>query len=297
MGTDGAEAIRGQQAYVERKTKGVIRFMPPNAEPGPVVLLENDRVQVIALDTQWWLHEGGKPYYPGSAFAQEAAGADPEEITMGLIADSLAGLLRGYDGPLTIILGHHPLETHGPHGGFFTWKDHIFPLTNIEAWLWLPLPIVGSVYPLARLAGFSEQDMSNSRYAKFIEMIDEAIRVNRPVVYASGHEHALQVLRPSADRLYLVSGNGILDHSSAVTGGEHTLFASELPGYMRLDFFMASGDSSASAADSASPSDSSSAPPGGVLLSVVGTPGTGKPVELYRYWVVPPGDRSRDTLR
>src|SRR5436309_11924013 len=31
------------------------------------------------------------------------------------------------------------------HGGHFGWQDHIFPLRNIKPWLWIPLPLIGSV--------------------------------------------------------------------------------------------------------------------------------------------------------
>ena len=34
------------------------------------------------------------------------------------------------------------------HGGRLPLKDHLFPLTNVVPGLYLPLPLVGSAYPL-----------------------------------------------------------------------------------------------------------------------------------------------------
>ena len=48
----------------------------------------------------------------------------------------------------TIFLAsHHPFQSYGTHGGYFSWKDHIFPLTAANENLYIPLPIVGSLYP------------------------------------------------------------------------------------------------------------------------------------------------------
>ena len=39
---------------------------------------------------------------------------------------------------------HHPLITAGPHGGHYTWKQHVFPLMDFWPNAWIPLPIIGS---------------------------------------------------------------------------------------------------------------------------------------------------------
>lgn len=232
MGEGGAGSVVYQQEFVNEYTASHpgarIDFIPPRAEPGPAVLLENDIFRVIALDAQWWLHQYDKPLYPGTATMDETAA---------LFADSLKRLTDGYDG-VTILLAHNPLETHGPHGGYFTWKDHLFPLTNVVPWLWIPLPVLGSVYPVARMNGFSPQDVSNDMYRRYISTVTSALDSSGPVIVASGHEHALQVIHVSDNILNLVSGSGILNHSSAVTAGENTLFASEMAGYMVVDIYI-----------------------------------------------------------
>ena len=57
---------------------------------------------------------------------------------------------------------------------------------------------------------------------------------------ASGHDHALQVIRGGRSGItwagyQLVSGAGILGHSSVVRDIDGTLFQREAAGFMRLD--------------------------------------------------------------
>jgi hypothetical protein len=59
----------------------------------------------------------------------------------------------------------------------------------------------------------------------------------QPLVYASGHDHDLQVLDGSNARHLLVSGAGYYGHVSAVQYGSDTRYAAAESGFMRLDIF------------------------------------------------------------
>jgi hypothetical protein len=269
MGSDGRASITRQGEYIRAATRGRISLVPDSARPGPALVLRNDVLQVIALDSQWWLHGHDKPLYPGLPNVSALTGEPADSATRAAIADSLYGLLIEFHGKVSIILAHHPLETHGPHGGHFGIQDHLFPLTNVVPWLWLPLPIIGSAYPLARMNGYSPQDVSSAEYQSYIRMIGRAVnavtaRGAQTVIVASGHEHDLQVIQPKNDLLYLISGNGILNHASALSDGPNTVFASETAGYMTLDVYRN----------------------GGAMLRVVGTIGGGSaPETLYEQWI------------
>jgi hypothetical protein len=275
MGSDGRAAITRQGEYIRSATGGRIRLVPDSAQPGPVIVLRNDVLQVIALDSQWWLHGYDKPPYPGRPDVSAISGAPSDSATRDAIADSLYGLLNDFGGKASIILMHHPLETYGPHGGHFGLQDHIFPLTNLASWLWLPLPIIGSAYPVARSNGYSAQDVSSEEYRQYIRMIGRAVnaataRGRYNVFIASGHEHALQVIQPKNDLVYLVSGNGILDHSSELSDdGAYSVFASRMAGYMTLDVYEN----------------------GGAMLKVVGlADDRAEPEILFEQWVPGKGD-------
>ncbi len=262
MGKDGRASILRQSDYLRKATGSRIRLTPDSARPGPDLVLRNDVLQVIALDSQWWLHEHDKPLYPGSP---------SDSATRLAIADSLHRLLSEFDGSISIVLAHHPLETHGPHGGYFPVTDHIFPLRNFVSWLWLPLPVLGSAYPVIRASGYSEQDATSDEYKAYIAAIGRVVngaaaRGRGPVFFASGHEHDLQVMQPKEDLYYLVSGNGILDHSTPLSDGPNTLFGSETAGFMTLDVY----------------------DDGGVMLKVVGVEDAkSEPVVMFERWVPP----------
>ena len=62
----------------------------------------------------------------------------------------------------------------GVHGGYFGWRDHLFPLRSIRSSLWIPLPLLGSLYPTARLEGISSQDLGSRAYQRLIAALRRA---------------------------------------------------------------------------------------------------------------------------
>ena len=137
------------------------------------------------------------------------------------------------EGRHLVLALHHPLITAGPHGGHFTWKQHIFPLTDFWSWAWIPLPVVGSAYPLSRQLGVTGTDATNSVYGRMVTAIYRATRPQVPVVFAAGHEHSLQVHRDIVGAYYLVSGAG--SKSDRVEPTETAMLSEASKGYMRID--------------------------------------------------------------
>lgn len=134
-----------------------------------------------------------------------------------------------------IVLGHHPMDTSGEHGGHFTFIDQIFPLRRFISWLWIPLPGVGSAEAVARRSGNTNQDMTGPLYARLRRTLDEAFKDHPPLVFAGGHDHDLQVLRGITVKWILVSGAGIYGHLSPVGVSTNTRYSASASGFMRLD--------------------------------------------------------------
>ena len=150
----------------------------------------------------------------------------------------LGEALRGAGERHVIVTAHHPLATGGPHGGYFTLGQHVFPLRDWRDWMWIPLPIIGSVYPLARMIGFSDQDTSGRRNRAMRAALDSTLATAPPLVYASGHSHGLEVLDggPRAGTL-VVSGTGVFGHVTNIAELNETRFrAPGHSGWVRLDF-------------------------------------------------------------
>ncbi|MEO7987240.1 MAG: metallophosphoesterase, partial [Gemmatimonadales bacterium] len=221
----GWDAIRRQGALIAADS-GPTVMLPEGGCPGPSVADVGSRFRVVLLDTQWWLHKGPKPGPDNSSCSPSTPGG---------VADSLRGAIDGAGNREVIVAGHHPLASGGVHGGHFTWKDHIFPLRVVARWLWLPLPVIGSIYPLARQHGASSQDLSGGANRRMRAAIESAFGSHHPLVYASGHDHGLQVLTGTTARYLLVSGAGIYKHEGPVAWRDSTRFAASVGGYMRLD--------------------------------------------------------------
>lgn len=220
----GADAVRRQEEYIKSKSNGLIKFLPGNACPGPAVIDYGQYLRIIAIDTQWWLMDENERSNNGCSAITELE-----------VFNQLEEALKSSADRKVLVVGHHPIDSYGEHGGFFNWKSHIFPLTALGKVLWIPLPALGSLYPLSRNAGILSQDFSSSSYRYLREQLEKVFSRYPPMVYASGHEHSLQVLKEKYGMLQLVSGGGLESRIKNVGKGKNTIFSYEQAGFMRLD--------------------------------------------------------------
>lgn len=224
---EGWDAVRRQAKYVEQEGGGAVDFLPKGGCPGPAVLDVSDSLRLVALDTHWWLHGGPKPEGPDSGCP-----AATEEAVVSALREALAGAGQRR----VLVVSHHPLLSGGGHGGHFSWKDHVFPLRAWKGWFWLPLPVLGSAYPLGREAGMFSQDITADGYRHMADLLQGAVADRPPLVWAAGHDHGLQVLDGGASRYTLVSGAGAVGHTSTPERIDATRYRSGAAGFMRLDF-------------------------------------------------------------
>lgn len=254
----GKSALANQQRFVSSEL-GASSFPLRDGEPGPVSReLPEERppaVRIIALDTQWWLHEHDRP-------------ADVAKVRQEAI-DELAAELDT-DLP-TILVVHHPLKTRGPHGEFFDWQDYLVPMHNRwgkkTSWLASPIGIgavVGGIqlisgshpiawllpaasalaYPAGRRIWSNPQDLHGKPYRTLREDLRKALESTRPsgeparpLLYAAGHDHSLQFFEgDAAAQHHLVSGAGSQDKLTQVGDRPATLFAHEHTGFAVVDF-------------------------------------------------------------
>jgi hypothetical protein len=221
----GTAAIQRQQEFLNSHLLGESNLLPRDGCPGPVKI-DLKKVRIIIMNSEWWLREDK---------------SDKSECTFHKKSEVVKGLktLMETSGDREIvILGHHPISTHGPHGGFYSWKDHLFPLTNKVNWMWIPLPVVGSIYPLGRWHFVRHnQDLNGKLNKIYRDSLTAAAKYYQPLFYASGHEHSLQVLHDKTDTFdyLLVSGSG--SKTSELSHGDDTLFAHSHLGFMVVDFF------------------------------------------------------------
>ncbi|MEE8312122.1 MAG: hypothetical protein V3R77_07680 [Candidatus Binatia bacterium] len=224
-GPEGWDRALAQREFLERHGPR-ITSMPAAGCAGPDRLDVGEGLRLVFIDVIGFGHLATHP----DVHRQHCPDRDLTEAYLDLAAE-----FDHPDGRHMALVMHHPLITAGPHGGHYTWKQHIFPLTDFVSWLWLPLPVIGSVYPISRQLGVSGTDASNPWYARTVSAVYRASRPLVPSLYVGGHDHSLQVHRDLAGTYYLVSGAGSTKKVDRVEKMDTLMFGAARPGYMRLD--------------------------------------------------------------
>ncbi len=224
-GPEGWERIRRQGRFIARASGGRARLLPAGGCPGPETVDVGSGLRLVLLDTEWWLFPHDKPGQSSECATR----------SRGEVVASLRRALREAGGRQVIVAGHHPLETGGPHAGYFPLMDHLFPLRKLNRALFIPLPIIGTIYPAMRAFGVSAEDLNGGPYRVLRASLDSAFACDPPAIYAAGHEHALQLIDRGRPPLLAVSGAGIVGHESHVEAIPGTRLAVDDAGFMRVD--------------------------------------------------------------
>jgi hypothetical protein len=203
-----------------------VSMRPTGGCAGPDVVDFGPTLRFVFLDEVGWFHAAVHP--------EQHAAACPHGDALEVF-HALAGAFAHPDGRHVVLATHHPLITSGPHGGHYTWKQHLFPLTDFWPWAWIPLPVIGSIYPLSRSLGVTRTDVTSDPYQRYLFAVYRASRPSVPMLIAAGHEHSLQVHRDAVGLYYAVSGAGSESMVTRVEAQPSEMMALAAPGYMRLD--------------------------------------------------------------
>lgn len=189
-----------------RERGAVSAFLdPPPGTGGPTVVDLGDRVRLLLLDTAWWLLE-------------------PDPAERDRVVDGIRRAMRSAGDRRVVIAAHHPFESAGPHGVLETFGRTVGIRTLLSR----------SGALLQNLHSRPYRELRRALRAVFAEE-------GRPVLFAGGHEHSLQVVRGEGDdvpRVSLVSGSASKLTPVGTTPG--LAFARSAPGYARL-FVMRDG--------------------------------------------------------
>src|SRR5260221_2102760 len=219
----GWQQVKNEEDYITSLGMPNVDYLPKGGCPGPVAVLVGEKVVLVGMDSQWWLQDENQR--PGVE-----SGCDCKNETA--ITNALRDIVSTYPDKLIVLAMHHPLYTHGEHGGYYTIKQHIFPLTDLKSGLWIPLPVIGSIYPITRGVFGNVQDVNNPRYKDMREQVEAVIAGHSNVVHVAGHEHTLQLLRHDSV-YYVVSGAG--SKNTRVKMGKYSLMAREDYGFSVIE--------------------------------------------------------------
>ncbi len=212
-----AERLMEEQRFIDAQPGA--EMLPKEGCPGPTLRLLGPAgelqkgLALVLLDLQWWLLPPEE--------RPDCGGLDEDDALA-----QLRARLTELDDHWVIVGAHHPLSTGGPHGGL-SYGGFADLIIGLYGWF---------------LGGL--QNTYEPAYANAVVKLSGALAGTRPLLYAAGHDHNLQLLRGgSASHYEVVSGAGSLKRVSTVTHIESSLFAHAHPGFIVLDFHQrASGD-------------------------------------------------------
>ena len=227
MRRDGLSQIRRQEEYIENYLNRGNTFVPNEGCPGPYYAKLQSNVILLAMDSQWWLHKYEKPY-------GRCGDCDAEDEQDFLV--QMDDYMRNNQNKHILIVAHHPLISNGNHGGYYNVLDHVFPLRLIRDNLYIPLPVLGSLYPLHRKFGGVDQDIPHYRYQRFKNEMLGVITKYDNVLFAAGHDHNLQYHRMEDSLNHIISGSGS-KLNPVKMGGDDAVFIDKERGFAAVKYY------------------------------------------------------------
>ncbi|HSP11015.1 MAG TPA: metallophosphoesterase, partial [Salegentibacter sp.] len=219
----GIPGLERQEEYLLEKFEENLVWAP-NTGCGLEILDISDDIQMIVIDSQWYLEDWDK---------HPTINDDCAEIkTREAMFLEIETELKKSQNKTVIVALHHPLFTNGIHGGQYNFDRHIYPTQKK-----IPIPILGSLASLIRTTGgVSIQDAQNERYKSLVnrlETITSKSQASR-VVYVAGHEHSLQYIVHDSIK-QIVSGSA--SKATYATLSNDGLFSYPDQGFAVFDVF------------------------------------------------------------
>ncbi len=232
-GVYGIKGLNREERYVEAYLNKAIEdkddwqnyFLPNDGCSGPEIIEVSEELVIMVVDSNWWLMDWNK-----DTGINDGCETKSRKDFQFIFEEAL----RKYRNKHVVIAMHHPMYDNGLHGGYFTVKQHLFPITELYDNFYLPLPGVGSVAAFARGVIGLKQDLANQAYRDLKAALLGAAKKNGNFIFVAGHEHNLQYFEN--DRQYfVVSGAGSKQNPARLGNG--ALFAYGQKGYSQLDFY------------------------------------------------------------
>lgn len=220
---EGWEFLKNQEKFIEEylgRDENV--FLPDNGCPTPVEVPLSGDIVLICIDTQWWLHPHEKPGETSDCQAKSEAD----------FIFQLNDLVAKNEGKKILIAGHHPLFSNGVHGGYFPLIEHLFPLERKK--IYIPTPVLGSVYVAYRKFIGSTQDIPNEKYQRLKKAMVQIFEKHPNLMYLCGHDHSLQYHQKNGFH-HIISGSG--SKESYVSRKKKAAFAYSKKGFVKIDFY------------------------------------------------------------
>lgn len=226
MNSGGVKAVQRQEKYVQNYFEDKkVKFYPNNACADPVVKKIQKDLYYVFIDSQWWLHDWRK---------EPKINRGCEIKSRQQFLQEMQHIFLKHKNDQIVVFVHHPFFSNGEHGGHYSLKTNIFPLTSWKSGLFIPLPVIGSIMPLQRTVRGNIQDIPNIHYQELKNEILGMLGQNKNVIFASGHDHNLQYFQKKGQH-FVISGSG--SKETHIKKGGDALLASSTVGYSKVHFY------------------------------------------------------------
>ena len=212
----GQDVVNEIEKVYKKRFQEHVRFIPDDAQPGPIIQVLNDHTVLIFINTPFWLQQEVDVARISHDFDDAENHSELQKTAFIFLSD----LLKKHHDKNIILFGHHPVVNNGFHGGHFNLKNHLFPLAGKQPF-YLPLP--GFLYYAPRKWLGAPQDINHPEYKQFVDGMMQLAAYSPHMLYISGHENNLQfnelgmakqlivgaLARPFKNKLVEVSEPGI----------------------------------------------------------------------------------------
>lgn len=207
----GWQQVNTVASYILSKQRPDLIWPLQEGCPGPERVQLDLALHLIAINTQWWNHPHEKPTSESAVCAISTHDEAIEQIEK-MIEEARYGNL--------LIAGHYPIISNGHYGGRY-------PLGR---WLF-PVPLVSGMITSYKQNIGTTRHISNGRYARFREKMEDILSEYPSLVYCSGHEYNREVLVLNES---ILVHSGVPESAGYVAQSPTTLYAGSSPGLMTL---------------------------------------------------------------
>lgn len=217
--------IQNQVDYINSRQLNNVEAWPRGGCPGPETIEVDSQLVVVLMDSQWFLYVHDKPG-PGSTCASKSI----EEFTT-----ELEEIIQTHPNQLVMLAMHHPIYSQGVHGGAYTLKQHIFPLAEAIHGLYIPLPVLGSIYPIARGVFGNVQDFNHPVYRAMAKAIEDVLKKYPNTLAVAGHDHSQQLLHKPKDSLYYIVSGAVAELTRVKKANNNLLYGTVQNGFAMVE--------------------------------------------------------------
>ncbi|MGI9542262.1 MAG: metallophosphoesterase, partial [Cyclobacteriaceae bacterium] len=213
-GKNGWKRVRGLEKLVNSMKLPNVVWPIKKGCPGPEALVLNDHLLLITIQTQWWNHPYDKP---------DPADADCKIASEDNFNEELEDIIEENEDKNILIAGHFPIISYGPYGG--KWPFHKYLV---------PVPVLSGMIPSFRANVGTTKDINNYNFKHLREEMEQVLQEQDNLIYLSGHEHNLQILK--VRNHYLVN-SGSPSNPGYAGKGKRALYSESHAGIIALQYF------------------------------------------------------------